>query len=265
MARKVDEMSLVQVKVENRIAHLTIDRPKSLNALNAEVIMELRSAFIKLDGVAVAILTGSGEKAFVAGADIVSMSEMTPLQARSFVELGQGLMQTIEASSFVTIAAVNGFALGGGLELALSCDLIYASENAKLGLPETNLGIIPGFGGTLRLVQRVGMHRAMQMILTGQSISAEAAKQTGLVLDVYPQAELMNKVNEVAGSLSKKGLMSLLAARRLVRMNASAEVERAFLLERETFATLFASGEPKEGMKAFIEKREAKFPWPGAN
>lgn len=256
-------MSLVKVEIENRVATITIDRPKALNALNVEVLMELRSAFIKLEGVAAAILTGAGDKAFVAGADIVSMSEMGPLEARSFVELGQGVMQTIEASSFVTIAAVNGFALGGGLELALSCDLIYASENAKLGLPETNLGIIPGFGGTFRLPQRVGVQRAMEMILTGKSFSAETAKAMGLVLEVFSQADLLTKARETAIGLSKKGLMSLLAARRILRTNASSDADRAYLLERETFATLFATGEPKEGMKAFVEKREPKFSWPG--
>ncbi|MDB5038913.1 MAG: Enoyl-CoA hydratase [Bacteriovoracaceae bacterium] len=255
-------MSLVQVSKEGRIATITIDRQKYLNALNAEVIMELRSAFIQLDDIAVAIITGAGDKAFVAGADIASMSEMNPLQARAFVELGQGLMQTIEASPFITIAAVNGFALGGGLELAISCDLIYASENAKLALPETNLGIIPGFGGTVRLSQKIGMHRAMEMILQGRTITAIEAKAIGLVLDVLPQADLLPKVKELAQKLSKKGLMSMLAARRLVRANASVEMEKAFLLERETFATLFATGEPQEGMKAFMEKREAKFPWP---
>jgi enoyl-CoA hydratase len=252
-------MSLVQVVKEDRVAILSIDRPKALNALNAEVILSLREAFLKLDGVAVAIITGAGEKAFVAGADIVSMSEMSPLEARAFVELGQGLMRTIEEAPCLTIAAVNGFALGGGLELALSCDLIYASENAKLGLPETNLGIIPGFGGTVRLQQRVGMHRALEMILSGKPVSAQEAKALGLVLEVFPQAELLSRVKEIASKLSKKGLMSMLAARRLVRANASNEFEKAFLLEQETFATLFASGEPREGMKAFLEKREPRF------
>jgi enoyl-CoA hydratase len=252
----------VQIKVENRIATITVDRPKALNALNAEVLMDIRSAFLKLDGIAVAVLTGAGEKAFVAGADVVAMSEMTPLQARAFVELGQGLMQTIEAAPCITIAAVNGFALGGGLELALSCDLIYASDNAKLGLPETNLGIIPGFGGTVRLLHRVGLQRAMEMILTGVPIHAQDAKSSGLVADVFAQAEFMSKVQVIASSLSKKGIMSLLAARRLVRSNAALEMERALLLERETFATLFSTGEPKEGMKAFLEKRQPNFPWP---
>src|SRR5690606_8840676 len=153
----------------------------------------------------VVIVTGAGEKAFVAGADIAAMSTMTPLEARAFVGLGQGVMLAIEEAPFITIAAINGYALGGGLELALSCDLIYASDNAKLGLQESGLGIIPGFGGTGKLRERVRFHRAMELILSGRQISAEDARQLGLVLDVFPQKELPSKVDEVALKLSKKG------------------------------------------------------------
>lgn len=255
-------MSSVHVENSDRIAILTIDRPKALNALSPEVLMDLRAALLKLEGSAVTIITGSGDKAFVAGADISQMSDMGPLEARAFVELGQGVMKAIEESPFITIAAVNGFALGGGLELALSCDLIYASENAKLGLPETNLGIVPGFGGTVRLPQRIGLPKAMEMILTGNPVTSLEAKALGLVADVFPQAEFMSRVKEIATKLSRKGLISMLAARRLVRENASYEMEKAYLLERETFATLFASGEPREGMRAFLEKRAPQFSWP---
>ncbi len=255
-------MSIVQVTKSDRVAVITIDRPKAMNALNPEVLLELQTAFVELNDIQVAIVTGAGDKAFVAGADIAAMSEMSPLQARAFVELGQSVMKAIEEAPFISIAAVNGFALGGGLELALSCDLIYASDNARLGLPETNLGIVPGFGGTVRLPQKIGMHRAMDLILTGRHMNAVEAKSSGLVLDIFSQAELISKVKEIAHKISKKGLMSILAARRLVRENSSFEMGKAFLLERETFATLFASGEPKEGMKAFLEKREPKFTWP---
>ncbi len=258
-------MNFIKIEKLGRIATVVVDRPKSLNALNADVLLELRSAFLQLDGVGVVILTGAGDKAFVAGADISSMAEFGPLDARTFVELGQGVMQTIEEAPFVTIAAINGFALGGGLELALACDLLYASDTAKLGLPETNLGIVPGFGGTQNLLQRVGMHRSLEMILTGKTISAAEAKAIGLVLDVFPASELSSRVHEIATKMSKKGLLSLLAARRLVRAHCSDSKSKGYLLEREVFATLFASGEPREGMTAFLEKREARFSWPGEN
>jgi len=252
-------MPFVSTQKEGAVAVITIDRPQALNALNQEVLMELRENFLRCDGVKVVILTGAGPKSFVAGADIAQMSEFNTLQARAFVELGQGVIRLIEESPFVTIAAVNGFALGGGLELAMACDLIYASDNARLGLPETNLGIIPGFGGTVNLSQRIGGHKALEMILLGNPLNAADARSLGLVLDVFPQAELMTKVKEIAQKIAKKGTFSCLAARRLVRGLEMSDRERSFLLERETFASLFATAEPREGMKAFLEKREPKF------
>ncbi len=254
-------MAFIKVNIENRVAVLSIDRSTALNALNSELILELQSAILNLQDCVVAIITGQG-RAFVAGADIASMRDMTPLQGRAFAEMGQGLIQTLEESPCVTVAAVNGFALGGGLELAMACDLIYASEKAKMGLPETNLGIVPGFGGTSSLIHRVGFHRAMEMILRGHTLSAAEAKTVGLVLDVFSEEELMPRVQQIAQALAKKGCLSLLAARRLVRSHATEGRHHQFLLERETFASLFASGEPKEGMAAFLEKREPKFSWP---
>jgi enoyl-CoA hydratase len=253
-------MAFVSVEKKDHVAKITIDRPKALNALNAEVLHELRNEFIKLEDASVVVITGAGEKAFVAGADIASMSQMGPMEARAFVEMGQGVMQTLEEAPFISIAAVNGFCLGGGLELALSCDLIYGSAQSKYGAPETNLGIVPGFGGTVNLVARAGFHRAMDLILSGRIIGAEDAKACGLILEIFSAADLMPKVDEIAKNLSKKGRLSMLAARRLVKANAYRERDKALLLERETFATLFASGEPREGMQAFLEKREPKFP-----
>lgn len=251
-------MSFIKVNQEGPIATLTVDRPTALNALNKEVLIELKEVVSKLD-CRVLIITGAGPKAFVAGADIAVMSEMDGNQAREFVELGQSVIKAIDQGSFVSIAAVNGFALGGGCELAMACDLIYASENAKLGLPETNLGIIPGFGGTVNLVQRIGSHRALEMVLTGKMIDAQTAKSFGLVLEVFKAEELIPKVLEIAKAFSKKGKQSILAARSLVKGVGSELKDRAMLHEREKFAALFASGEPREGMKAFLEKREAKF------
>lgn len=252
-------MSTVKVESKAGVTKLTISRPESLNALNAQVLLDLRKAILEIEKAKVVILTGDGPKAFVAGADIKQMSQMSPIQARTFAELGQGVIQLLEQSPFITIAAVNGFALGGGLELAVACDLIYASSNAKLGAPETNLGIIPGFGGTTNILTRCGFHRAMELILTGKTISAQEAHQMGLVLEVLEPAQLMAKVEEVASLLSKKGIHSLLAAKRLVRGAAQFDKERSLLLERESFATLFGTGEPQEGMAAFVEKREPKF------
>lgn len=254
-------MSLVKIEKKDRVAVITIDRSEALNALNHQVLLELRSKLLQLDDVAVIILTGAG-KSFVAGADISEINKMTPMGARAFVELGQGVMQLIEEAPFISIAAVNGFALGGGLELALACDLIYASDKAKLGLPETNLGIIPGFGGTQNILKRVGFHRGMELVLTGKTLSSEEAKAVGLVLEVFKSDELMPQVLQIADRLSKKGLMSMLAARRVMRSHVSESREKNYLLERESFATLFTSGEPQEGTKAFLEKREPKFAWP---
>jgi len=252
-------MAFVEVQKEGKIAKLQINRPEALNALNEEVLMELRNAVIKLDDISVAVFTGAGEKAFVAGADIKKMQTMTALQASAFSELGQGVVRLIEDSPFITIAAVNGFALGGGLELALACDLIYAADHSKFGAPETNLGIIPGFGGTVNLYDRVGFQHSMELILSGRTISADEAKRIQLVADVFPKDELMNEVMKRAQNLSQKGIYSMLAAKRLVRGMAAMDRQRAFLLERESFGSLFATGEPTEGMSAFVEKRSPKF------
>jgi enoyl-CoA hydratase len=251
-------MALVNVDQKDGVATVTIERPEALNALNAEVLQALQETFLKLD-CRVMILTGAGPKAFVAGADIAGMAKMNALEARAFVEMGQFVMQTLEEAPFISIAAVNGFALGGGCELAMACDLIYCSDNARFALPETNLGIIPGFGGTVNLVSRVGYPRALEMVLTGKMIGASEAVQSGLALGVYPAADLMTQVRSTAEALAAKGVVSMLAARRLVKSAAFREKERGLLLERETFASLFATGEPAEGMAAFLEKRKAKF------
>lgn len=252
-------MSLVEAQKDGRVSTIKINREEALNALNQEVLLELRNSIIKIEDSSVVIFTGTGNKAFIAGADIKSMREMNSLQASAFAELGQGVVKMLEEAPFVSIAAVNGFALGGGLEMALACDLIYCSDNARFGAPETNLGIIPGFGGTVNLIHRVGYHHAMEMILRGHLISAQEAKDLGLVLKVYQSDDLMNEVNEIAKVLSEKGTYSLLSARRLVRGMVSLDRTRALQLEKESFASLFASGEPKEGMQAFIEKRQPNF------
>lgn len=252
-------MEFIQVEQKDKFSVVRINRESALNALNEQVLLELRQALIEIENSKVVVLTGAGSKAFIAGADIKAMAEMNPLQARAFAELGQGVVELLGEAPYISIAAVNGFALGGGLEMAVACDLIYCSENAKFGAPETNLGIVPGFGGTSNIVDRVGRHHAMDLILTGKSISAEEAKRIGLSLEVFPSEELMAKVEKTAETLSAKGTYSMLSARRLVRSANVTERQRSLLLERESFGSLFATSEPKEGMTAFVEKRKPNF------
>lgn len=250
---------MLKLQTEGAVATLTIDRPDALNALNEDLLLEIRKQLLSLGDVQVVVFRGAGEKAFVAGADIKAMQKMSVLEARSFAELGQGVIQLIEEAPWISIAAVHGFALGGGLELALACDLIYASRKAKFGAPETNLGIIPGFGGTVNLIHRIGFSAAMDWILTGRIVDAQEALQRQLIAQVFPHEEFFEKVQKTAQELSRKGIYSMLAAKRLVRQVFASDKNRGLLLERESFATLFGSGEPQEGLSAFVEKRQANF------
>ncbi|MDF1563444.1 MAG: enoyl-CoA hydratase-related protein [Deltaproteobacteria bacterium] len=252
----------LKVEVEGGIATVTIDRPKALNALNPETITELGEAFAALRDsgeVRVAILTGGGEKAFVAGADISAMAGYTVEEARHFATLGQKVFDSLAEMPFPVIAAVNGFALGGGCELALACDLVYASTNAKLGQPEVNLGVIPGFGGTQRLARRVGIARAKELILTGNVIKADAARSMGLVLEVFEPGALLPKVKEIAKTIAAKGPLAVAQAKRAIDQGQDVGLPSANALEVHAFAQLFGSEDQKEGMAAFLEKRDAKF------
>jgi enoyl-CoA hydratase len=205
------------------------------------------------------ILTGAGDKAFVAGADIAEMAPMTPWTAREFSELGHVLTALLEDIPCATIAAVNGYALGGGLELAVACDMIYASENAKLGLPEVTLGVTPGFGGTQRLVRLVGKLRAKEIIFTGEMVDAQTASRIGLVNTVVPQADLMTHCKKVAGKIAERGPLAISRAKRLVERGYDMPLRAANRQEAETFALLFDTQDRAEGMKAFLEKRPARF------
>jgi enoyl-CoA hydratase len=205
------------------------------------------------------ILTGAGEKAFVAGADIAEMSQMTVAQAREFTGLGHLVFSMLENLQLPTIAAVNGFALGGGCELALSCDMIYASERAKFGQPEVNLGVIPGFGGTQRLTRLVGRQRAKEMCFTGDVIDAPRAKEIGLVLETLPPDRLMTHCKDVAKKIASKGPLAIAQAKRVIEWGADADLRAANEMERQAFALCFGTEDQKEGMKAFMEKRPAKF------
>ena len=248
------------VERDEFIGTITIDRPKALNALNSAVLRELTAALRELgESCRVIILTGSGDKAFVAGADIAEMVPMTPWSAREFAELGHVATALIEDLPCATIAAVNGYALGGGLELAVSCDLIYASDNAKMGQPEVNLGVTPGFGGTQRLVRLVGKIRAKELIFTGDMIDAQRAQQIGLCLEVLPRAELLPHCRKVAAKIASKGPLAVARAKRLVERGYDMPLRAANRQEAETFALLFDTEDRREGMLAFVEKRPAKF------
>jgi len=254
----------VQLEIQNQIAVLTIQRPEALNALNAQVLKDLESTLRQLKdqfpktfrGL---IITGAGEKAFVAGADIKEISGLSAHDAVHFAENGQRIFRQIELLPFPVIAAVNGFALGGGLELALSCDFIYAAETAKLGLPETNLGLIPGFGGTVRLARVVGINHAREMIFTAQVISAADAEKMGLVNRVCPKAELLTQAQATMVQILAKGPMAVKTAKRSILECHDLAADAALACEAKKFGDLFEGNETREGTTAFLEKRKPNF------
>jgi enoyl-CoA hydratase len=252
----------IRIDFEDALAILTIDRPKALNALNTRTLEELELALRSLarnSQLRALVVTGAGEKAFVAGADIAEMAAFTPAQAREFAGMGHRVFHGMEALSLPTIAAVNGFALGGGCELALCCDLIYASEKAKFGLPEVGLGVIPGFGGTQRLTRAVGRHRAKEMIFSGEMVDAQKAREIGIALEVVPGDKLLEHCKTVALKLAKKGPLAIANAKRVIEYGADSDLRSANELERQAFAMLFGSEDQREGMKAFLEKRPPLF------
>ncbi|MFO0565833.1 MAG: enoyl-CoA hydratase-related protein [Polyangiaceae bacterium] len=258
-------MSYETLTVErtNGIAVVTITRPEKLNALNARVLAELTRAFLELsqgdEPTRVAILTGAGDKAFVAGADIAEMSELNAEQAKAFSDAGHRLGLVIESARFPVIAAVNGFALGGGCELALACDFIYASDKARFGQPEVNLGLMPGFGGTQRLARRVGLARARELVYTADTLTAERALAIGLVNAVVPHAELGAKVRELAAKIAAKGPIAVAYSKRVMQKGYDTDLGVANELEATAFAALFDTEDMREGTRAFVEKRPAKF------
>jgi enoyl-CoA hydratase len=252
----------VLVDAGGAVATVTIDRPQARNALDAPTLRELLAAFEALAAsplLRCVILTGAGDKSFVAGADIKQMAGLGPREARAFAELGHDLGDAIEALSAPVIAAVGGYALGGGCELALACDFIYASATARFGQPEVNLGVIPGFGGTQRLARRVGIGQARELIYTGAIISAEEALRIGLVNAVVEPEQLMARVRAVADTIVRKAPLAIADAKRAMRRGADMPLPQAHELERQLFAGLFATADQKEGMQAFLDKREPKF------
>jgi len=252
----------ILVEKKGGIGYVTVNRPKVLNALSVKTVMELTDAFESLGGdaeVGTVILTGSGEKSFIAGADISEFVGLSPDGARDYAMRGQKLLSIIERLGRVVIAAVNGYALGGGCEIAMACTIRVASENAKLGQPEVSLGLIPGFGGTQRLPRLVGKGRAYEMILTGNPIDARAAEKMGLVNRVVPQAQLMAECEKTAGDVAKRGPLAVKYCLEAVDRGLNMSLDDGLALEADLFGLAFGSEDCGEGVKAFLEKRKPDF------
>jgi enoyl-CoA hydratase len=250
------------IEIADGIAVVTINRPAALNALNREVLEDLAAAFAALESsedVACVILTGSGSKAFVAGADIAEMQALDAVSAEHFARLGHSIFNAIENFPKPVIAAVNGFALGGGCELAMACDIRIAAENARFGQPEVSLGVIPGFGGTLRLARLVGKGRAKELIFTGDMIDAQEAYRIGLANKVVAAEELLAKARTMATKIASKGSVAVRFAKESVDNGLEMDLDRAGRFEASLFGLCFATTDQKEGMQAFLEKRPAKF------
>ena len=256
-------MNYETIKWEQKgaVGFLTLSRPKALNALNAKVLQELETCLISLDknSLRTLIIQGAGDKAFVAGADIKEMSALNPKEAKEFAKTGQRVFGLLEALPFPVIAVIQGFALGGGLELALACDILLMEENTKIGLPEVTLSLFPSFGGTQRLTRAIGFYKAKEMILTGNFYTAEEAYSIGLANVVLPKEELMKKAEELAQTFQKRGPLAIAQAKQLIQKNSSLSLEQALELETEEFGQLFETKDSQEGMKAFIEKRPPQF------
>jgi len=251
-------MSNVDYRAEGAVGIVTINRPKALNALNTEVLTDLEAVFdgIDLQQVRAVILTGAGEKAFVAGADIGEMSTMTKEEGEEFGKKGNAVFRKIEAFPVPVIAAINGFALGGGCELALSCDIRICSDNAVFGQPEVGLGITPGFGGTQRLARAISVSKAKEMLYTGKSVKADEAYRIGLVNTVYPQEELMDGAMKLAGTIARNAPIAVRQCKKAVNEGLDMELEAGLSLESKLFGDCFETLDQREGMSAFLEKRK---------
>ena len=261
---KLEDLQHLLVKFDGPVCRITINRPKALNALNAEVLQELETVLFRhMDPAStrVVVLEGGGDRAFVAGADITAMQSMSSADAKEFARHGQMITRALESLTQVTVAKVQGFALGGGCELAMACDIVVASKSARFGQPEVNLGIIPGFGGTQRLIRRVGMHVAMDMLLCGKSrsLTGEDAHKLGLVSRVVDDAKLEEEVQKVIQGVLGAGPNAVAETKRLARDAYSMSLDAGLNAEANAFAACFVDPEAQEGIAAFIEKRAPEF------
>lgn len=249
-------------EVQDGVGVLTFNRPKALNALNSKTLEEVSDVVERVSQdpeIRVLVLTGAGEKAFVAGADITGFQTLNPLQARLFAEVGQNLFFKLEHLPKPVIACVNGFALGGGCEIAMSCDFIYASEKARFGQPEVNLGLIPGFGGTQRLARMIGRAKAKELCMTGEMIDAQQAREWGLVAKVFPAEQLLEETMKTAKLLATRAQGVLRSLKQVINRGVDVDLKTGCALEAEAFGLCFASQDAKEGVSAFLEKRKPDF------
>ena len=250
------------VEIREGVALVTVNRPRTLNALHTTVIAELQETFESLNAnpaVKAVVLTGSGSKAFVAGADIAEMLAYDAKQALTFARAGQRLVNFIGSMPKPVIAAVNGYALGGGMELALACDFIYAADTARMGLPEVTLGIMPGFGGSQKFARLLGRNRANELVFTGRMLTAAEAREWGIVNTVFPAAELVEKALATATAIAANGLLGVARAKDAIRRGLDMAEADGMDYEAVVFASLFATNDQKEGMGAFVEKRKPNF------
>jgi enoyl-CoA hydratase len=252
----------LRIASEGRVATVTVDRPNVLNALDTALLEELMATLGDLGSdarVGVIVLTGSGDRSFIAGADIKEMAGKTPLEARAYSELGQEIAHKLETMRKPTIAAVNGYALGGGCEMALACDVRLASENAEFGQPEINLGIIPGWGASQRLARATNIGYAKELILTGRRVDAAEALERGLVQHVYPADELMPAAWEMAAEMASKSPVALYYAKEATNRSLHGDIGGNLVHEADLYSLMFSTDDAREGLSAFVEKRQASF------